>query len=167
MAHDSRSPVLVAGAMTALAIAAGALGYLLGFRVSDERHKLDIVEVLTSTHAPDPHSHAAAPEAGENSEAARDSAYASGGVVVAGAAADPLGVRRKMSLERATHPTPVIVGVAGASGSGKTSIASLIAARLDLSQSVVAISCDNYYRSIPADVDPTEVSMILHTLWPV
>jgi ABC-type phosphonate transport system ATPase subunit len=43
---------------------------------------------------------------------------------------------------------PVIVGVAGGSGSGKTSIAELIAGRLGPSISVLSISSDNYYISL-------------------
>ena len=42
---------------------------------------------------------------------------------------------------------PIIVGIAGASGSGKTSIAELISARI-YGGAVVSISCDNYYRSV-------------------
>lgn len=40
---------------------------------------------------------------------------------------------------------PIIVGFAGASGSGKTSIAELLAAKLS-GGNVVSISCDNYYK---------------------
>lgn len=66
-------------------------------------------------------------------------------------------VRGMPSLGRPMHEasTPVIIGVAGASGSGKTSIAELIAARLH-GQSVLSISSDNYYISLKPDEDPTE-----------
>lgn len=47
---------------------------------------------------------------------------------------------------------PVIIGVAGASGSGKTSIAELIAARLT-GQRVLSISSDNYYKSLGPGVE--------------
>lgn len=50
---------------------------------------------------------------------------------------------------------PVIVGVGGASGSGKTSIAELIAARLG-GMRVVSLSSDNYYKTLPHDVDPSD-----------
>lgn len=62
--------------------------------------------------------------------------------------------RRKMSVDHA-HPGPVIVGVAGGSGSGKTSIASLIAARL-AGREVVSISSDNYYITLPPGTDASE-----------
>lgn len=59
------------------------------------------------------------------------------------------------STPRTPKPkVPVIVGVAGASGSGKTCIASLIAERLPLK--VVSISSDNYYFGIPAGVDASQ-----------
>lgn len=48
---------------------------------------------------------------------------------------------------------PVIVGVAGGSGSGKTSIASLIAARLGSGCHVESISSDNYYIGLEPGVD--------------
>jgi uridine kinase len=51
---------------------------------------------------------------------------------------------------------PVIVGVAGASGSGKTSLSSLVAQRLremHLHEARIAdISCDSYYRTKPAHI---------------
>lgn len=47
---------------------------------------------------------------------------------------------------------PVIVGVAGASGSGKTSIAELIAARLKGGH-VLSISSDNYYKCVESQDD--------------
>jgi Phosphoribulokinase / Uridine kinase family len=50
--------------------------------------------------------------------------------------------------------SPVIVGVAGASGSGKTSIAELIAARLH-GGCVLSISSDNYYKTLPPGTDPS------------
>lgn len=50
--------------------------------------------------------------------------------------------RRKVSMDQ--RAGPIIVGVAGGSGSGKTSIANLIAARLRDTH-VVSISSDNYY----------------------
>ena len=50
---------------------------------------------------------------------------------------------------------PVIIGVAGASGSGKTSIATLLASRLE-KMTVVSISSDNYYRSVPPGVNPVD-----------
>lgn len=54
----------------------------------------------------------------------------------------------------ADPPRTIIVGVAGGSGSGKTSIATLIAAQLDKrakgrSIRVTAISCDSYYKGLP------------------
>ena len=48
---------------------------------------------------------------------------------------------------------PIIVGVAGASGSGKTSIATLIREALHGSLNIVAISMDNYYKGLPSGVD--------------
>lgn len=51
---------------------------------------------------------------------------------------------------------PVIVGVAGASGSGKTSIAELIAGRLTGCQRVLSISSDNYYKTLGPGVDASE-----------
>jgi hypothetical protein len=83
-----------------------------------------------------------------------DSVFPTGGALVAGAAADPSGLRRKMSLER-RRGAPVIIGVAGASGSGKTSIAELIAERLS-DQVVLSISSDNYYKTLGPDVNPGE-----------
>ena len=47
------------------------------------------------------------------------------------------------------------MGVAGASGSGKTSIATLLAARL-AGRKVVGISSDNYYKSVPPGNDPAD-----------
>jgi len=51
---------------------------------------------------------------------------------------------------------PVIVGVAGASGSGKTSIAELIAGRLTGCQRVLSISSDNYYKTLGPGVASAE-----------
>ena len=53
------------------------------------------------------------------------------------------------------HAGPCIIGVAGASGSGKTSIAELIAARLE-GQNVCSISSDNYYKSLEEGTDADE-----------
>jgi len=52
---------------------------------------------------------------------------------------------------------PVIVGVAGASGSGKTCIASLIEQRL-VGVRVVSISSDNYYKGLKPGTNPAEVN---------
>jgi len=64
--------------------------------------------------------------------------------------------RRGASLDfgrRGAVTGPVIVGVAGGSGSGKTSIASLIAARLGGNVNVVSISSDNYYKGLERGAD--------------
>lgn len=100
-----------------------------------------------------------------------NSAYPLGGAVVAPfARSDNDNARdartstmRRLSLtspietanESSTEPKrAIIVGVAGGSGSGKTSIATLIAAQLDKrakgrSIRVTAISCDSYYKGLP------------------
>lgn len=183
MSGDVRSALAGAAAVAAL-VGAGA-GFVLGARATERRHALDVVEVLTAPHAVpapvDARGHAvhasvtgghvviAAPAGeharrGSNPPVVRhvsgaadvhdETAYPAGGAVVAGAG-DHAGVRRKPSLDRAPG-APVIVGVAGASGSGKTSIASLIAARLGYGAHVVALSCDSYYRSVPADIEPAD-----------
>lgn len=79
------------------------------------------------------------------------SAYPAGGAVVSGDMADPESRRRKLSTEK-RKAAPVIVGVAGASGSGKTSIAELIAGRLE-GPRVVSISSDSYYKTLPPGTD--------------
>jgi uridine kinase len=85
-----------------------------------------------------------------------DSAYPTGSAVVAHQELlDPAGAgaaRRKLSSDRRG---PVIVGVAGASGSGKTSIATLIAERL-AGIRVAPVSCDSYYKSLGPGVDASE-----------
>ncbi len=48
---------------------------------------------------------------------------------------------------------PIIVGVAGASGSGKTSIATLISEALHNELKIIAISMDNYYKGLPKNTD--------------
>jgi uridine kinase len=48
---------------------------------------------------------------------------------------------------------PIIVGVAGASGSGKTSIATLISEALNNELKIIAISMDNYYKGLPKNTD--------------
>lgn len=55
------------------------------------------------------------------------------------------------STKRTLYTGPVIVAIAGASGSGKTSIASMIANRLQ-GGGVLTISCDSYYHSLPKDI---------------
>jgi uridine kinase len=76
------------------------------------------------------------------------------GTIEASTVIDPSGARRKLSMEN--FRSPVIIGVAGASGSGKTSIAGLIAERLELEVKVVALSSDNYYKGLPPNVDPQD-----------
>lgn len=91
------------------------------------------------------------------------SAYPLGGAVVAPFAREEENTtKRRLSLtspietlEKSIEPKrAIIVGVAGGSGSGKTSIATLIAAQLDKrakgrSIRVTAISCDSYYKGLP------------------
>lgn len=71
----------------------------------------------------------------------------------------PIGHTVVTSGRRPSKPVngfcPVIVGVAGASGSGKTSIAELIAARLRGGH-VLSISSDNYYKTLPPGTDPAQ-----------
>jgi ABC-type glutathione transport system ATPase component len=66
---------------------------------------------------------------------------------------DPSGARRKLSVDG--RRGPVIIGVAGASGSGKTSIAELLAERLSCVR-VTSISSDLYYKSMPRGTDAGE-----------
>jgi uridine kinase len=78
-----------------------------------------------------------------------DSAFPSGSAVVAQQElVDPKGTRRHEGRNG-----PIIVGVAGASGSGKTSIATIIAERLAPTR-VASISCDSYYKSLTHDSEP-------------
>ena len=65
---------------------------------------------------------------------------ANGGVVISN---ESRAHERRLSHEAAmSRPGPIIIGVAGASGSGKTSISTLLASRLGPSVPVVAISSD-------------------------
>lgn len=51
---------------------------------------------------------------------------------------------------------PLIIGVTGASGSGKTSISTLLASHMGPSANVVAISSDSYYKSMPHGMNPMD-----------
>lgn len=65
----------------------------------------------------------------------------------------PRANRTAHSLE---HPGPIIIGVGGASGSGKTSLGGLVAAelrRLHVDAGVTDLSCDSYYKTLPAGTD--------------
>lgn len=160
---------------TTLALAAGSAlvgiigGYFLNSYIESRRRtSLDVVEYYGATNAAASGSQDNASSAASTGTASGphtpllvpvrrtagrtvDSAYPAGGAVVAGDMADPDSRRRKMSAER-RRAAPVIVGVAGASGSGKTSIAELIAGRLE-GPRVVSISSDSYYKTLPPGTD--------------
>lgn len=66
----------------------------------------------------------------------------------------PLRARPGPASPVRSRPGPVIVGVAGASGSGKTSLAEAAAAQL--AGAVLAISCDSYYKPLPDGANAAE-----------
>lgn len=147
----------------AAGLIAGAAITFAAFRyAASPPETLDIVDAMQSAH--DEHHHESLDAEDRetpmrkshrpHTKAFPDSAYPTGAAVVAPEdLVDPSGTRRKLSLEN-NRKGAIIVGVAGASGSGKTSISQLIEQRLT-GPVVVSISCDNYYKSLGHDVDST------------
>lgn len=76
----------------------------------------------------------------EVTPAAAAAAEESAGVVISNESRSE--ARRRSHDALVSRPGPIIIGVAGASGSGKTSISTLLATRLGPSVPVVAISSD-------------------------
>ena len=87
-----------------------------------------------------------------SSSAGIDSAFPTGGASLKPRAPPPL---HAPSAEQRQVAPPVIVGVAGASGSGKTCVAQLIEARLQ-GVRVVSISSDSYYKGLLPGRDAAE-----------
>jgi hypothetical protein len=145
----------VAGVAVAAA-AGGVIGYLAAKGGKVEQHSGPAHSAAAHHHAP-----AAADAARTKSSVVHIDAHAAGphlheypadGVTSPSTAAAALigGNKRRASKPCAPGATcPVIVGVAGGSGSGKTSIAELIAARLHGGR-VLSISSDNYYKCVAA-----------------
>lgn len=83
-----------------------------------------------------------------------DLAYPTGGASIASETqVDPHGRRRRQDSKYRQHRGPIIIAVAGASGSGKTSIATLLQKRLQNIR-VISISSDEYYKTLSPDTDP-------------
>jgi uridine kinase len=64
----------------------------------------------------------------------------------------PIGVPQTPERVAAGRTRPLIIGVGGASGSGKTSVSSILKAQLPMLK-VAAISGDSYYKPLGHDVD--------------
>lgn len=176
----------------AIGVVAGAIGLAAGLAVAkvlEGRNSTSGGPPLTITgsavhidsHAVGPHLHsstATSPTVDAQESPAEHTAAATGGAGATPAGEDgsslvPVGravigsANRKLSKGsiHVTSVAPVIVGVAGGSGSGKTSIAELITARLHLSRhspgqhqqqpGVLSISSDNYYKTLPPGTDPS------------
>jgi hypothetical protein len=145
--------LLAAGVAAGAALGAAATYGWLSTRV-DTRQMAD-VEVF-ERHGPSSNrsAHSTGGRGGGAGPSSKDESNPTGESVVAGEGlSDPSGARRRLSLDRSRGP--VIIGVAGASGSGKTSIAELLAERLSHIR-VTSISSDLYYKSMPHNVDPAE-----------
>lgn len=79
-----------------------------------------------------------------------DVAYPTGGATIASETqVDPHGYRKRRGTKDGQFRGPICIAVAGASGSGKTSIATLLQKRLKNIR-VVSISSDEYYKPLPA-----------------
>ena len=50
----------------------------------------------------------------------------------------------------------IVIGISGASGSGKSSIANIIENRIKNDRKIVIVSTDNFYRGLPKEINPSE-----------
>lgn len=50
----------------------------------------------------------------------------------------------------------IVIGISGASGSGKSSIANIIERTISKDRKTVIVSTDNFYKGLPREIDPSE-----------